>query len=1035
MEEAWKVAHMKSGKSLLEFLRTVTLATLLAVAGGGVLGCEPGVGVQADDGIAGDGVAPDLAGGLIRGGESCDDGVDDDGDGLIDCEDPDCEGAPECVALEGPIAKACGDDAYEQNDSAAGARGIALPAQLQGVICPNDADWYAFSVAGGCRIQVNLAFSHAQGDLNLQLFGPTGSQLAAAYSTTDNESVAALAPSTGTYRVHVYGFKGAGNRYALGVTTSCGASVTENCTNGVDDDHDGLVDCADPDCASALACVPPENCTNGIDDDRDGLADCADPDCAAAPACAPLACPADDVHEQNDSQAAGRLIGPGAHRGIVCAHDADWFALDLAAGCTVQADLRFSHATGNLHLQLRTPAGATLAASYSNTDDERVQATVTTAGRYALHIYGHQGASAPWDLLVGVTCDTPLPPPPPPPVENCTNGVDDDGDGRTDCADSDCAGAPACLPPENCTNGVDDDRDGKTDCADSDCADAPACLPPENCTNGVDDDRDGKTDCADPDCAGASACAAPPPPATLSCPADDAFEQNDSPATARDIGAGGTFRGIVCPHDSDWFAISANAGCQIRADLRFRHATGNLHMQLRTSSGTQLAAAYSSTDDELIQVTAPSSGVFHLHVYGFQGASAPYDLVVAVTCAGGTAPEVCNNGIDDDGDGRVDCSDPDCVGIGACGATPTEACTGGIDEDGDGLTDCADPDCAQHLACRGPVEYCTNGVDDDGDGLVDCADSDCSGALACRQPELNCSNGMDDDGDGLVDCADPDCAGSTGCAQACTAAGTIACGQTVSGTTAGRTSAIGTSTCGLYEVTGPEMIYSFTAQQAGAVTFRLSGLTADLDLFVLEGSCSSDRCIGYSATIDQELVVVDVVAGRTYYVVVDGFLGASGSFTLNAACSGTPVENCTNGRDDDGDGLVDCADSACAGTSGCTTGDDVYEDNDDATTATTGVTQASGLRVRGGDDDWFAVDVCDRGTVTVTVTFNHGVGDIDLVLLDTTLNELSASFSVTNTETVSWTNRTGTTRTVFAVVLSFLGVSNTYDLRITISGC
>lgn len=35
--------------------------------------------------------------------------------------------------------------------------------------------------------------------------------------------------------------------------------------------------------------------------------------------------------------------------------------------------------------------------------------------------------------------------PPPPPAEICDNGVDDDGDGDIDCADSDCAGDPACA--------------------------------------------------------------------------------------------------------------------------------------------------------------------------------------------------------------------------------------------------------------------------------------------------------------------------------------------------------------------------------------------------------------------------------------------------------------------------------------------------------------------------------------------------------------------------------------------------------------
>jgi len=61
----------------------------------------------------------------------------------------------------------------------------------------------------------------------------------------------------------------------------------------VDDDHDGFVDCADPDCYGDPACaktdygvVFAEVCDNGTDDDHDGLVDCDDRDCAADPACA-----------------------------------------------------------------------------------------------------------------------------------------------------------------------------------------------------------------------------------------------------------------------------------------------------------------------------------------------------------------------------------------------------------------------------------------------------------------------------------------------------------------------------------------------------------------------------------------------------------------------------------------------------------------------------------------------------------------------------------------------------------------------------
>ncbi|MDI1479681.1 lamin tail domain-containing protein [Polyangium sp. y55x31] len=61
---------------------------------------------------------------------------------------------------------------------------------------------------------------------------------------------------------------------------------------------------------------------------------------------------------------------------------------------------------------------------------------------------------------------------------------------------------------------------------------------------------------------------------------------------------------------------------------------------------------------------------------------------------GGNPPtEVCNNTMDDDGDGDIDCADADCAA--AC----AEVCAGGGDEDQDGDIDCADADCAMSPAC------------------------------------------------------------------------------------------------------------------------------------------------------------------------------------------------------------------------------------------------------------------------------------------------------------------------------------------------
>ncbi len=75
---------------------------------------------------------------------------------------------------------------------------------------------------------------------------------------------------------------------------------------------------------------------------------------------------------------------------------------------------------------------------------------------------------------------------------NCANGIDDNGDGATDCADPDCANQ-ACV-----SNGV------AGTCQSGTCATG-ACVPSgttEVCNNGVDDNCDGKVDCAEAACDG-----------------------------------------------------------------------------------------------------------------------------------------------------------------------------------------------------------------------------------------------------------------------------------------------------------------------------------------------------------------------------------------------------------------------------------------------------------------------------------------------------------------------------------------------------
>jgi|GEM_PF-4674972 len=101
--------------------------------------------------------------------------------------------------------------------------------------------------------------------------------------------------------------------------------------------------------------------------------------------------------------------------------------------------------------------------------------------------------------------------------------------------------------------------------------------------------------------------------------------------------------------------------------------------------------------------------------------------------------ENCTNGVDDNGNGLIDCNDTsDCCSQSVCSGDP--ACSSCVDADGDGYgvnggSDCTYPgviDCNDSDASIHPdaAEVCNNGLDDDCDGYTDCDDSNCTGALS-----------------------------------------------------------------------------------------------------------------------------------------------------------------------------------------------------------------------------------------------------------------------------------------------------------------
>jgi hypothetical protein len=274
------------------------------------------------------------------------------------------------------------------------------------------------------------------------------------------------------------------------------------------------------------------------------------------------------------------------------------------------------------------------------------------------------------------------------------------------------------------------------------------------------------------------------------------------------------------------------------------------------------------------------------------------------------------------GDGSVDRN--------RCPTGNREICNNGKDDDCNGLVDCADPGCFGDVACSKPgQEICNNGIDDNGDGLVDCADPECIGSLACK-PTMGreiCDNGIDDNGDHLVDCADPQCTTFPACLTLnCTADldfGAIAQhGARVSRTVDTTGAAKGYATCA--PSGGLGRVGSFTLSQTSDVRVDFAqamGAAHVVGLFRAGASQTCDRnpvgCLQAGQAPNSTQTFAALPPGA-YWLIIESFPGTEGASTV-VLSTGTPgrMEICGNGIDDDGNGLVDCADLACLNDPTC----------------------------------------------------------------------------------------------------------------------
>ncbi|MCK6573075.1 putative Ig domain-containing protein [Myxococcota bacterium] len=225
-----------------------------------------------------------------------------------------------------------------------------------GSIClAGDVDTYTLELAAGDAFAIDVRFAHADGDIDIGLFGPAGSNFEQiSDSSDDDEALVGSAPVAGTYDLVVAGYQDAVNpAYTVSAEVTAGG---------------GGGDC-------------------GPDND-----------------------PAEGAAGNDDLARAASLREHLGTELRICPGDTDFFYVELTAGQRVTLDVRFSHAEGDLDSELSGPAGYRVASGSADDDEQHLLDPVPETGRYVLEVFGYNGAANAYTLALTEVAGAPCMP-------------------------------------------------------------------------------------------------------------------------------------------------------------------------------------------------------------------------------------------------------------------------------------------------------------------------------------------------------------------------------------------------------------------------------------------------------------------------------------------------------------------------------------------------------------------------------------------------------------------------------------------------
>jgi uncharacterized repeat protein (TIGR01451 family) len=668
----------------------------------------------------------------------CSDGVDNDGDGLVDLGDSGCTSTgdtseltadPTCTSLSGPTETdpifQCSDGIDNDGDGAIDSQDFS---------CANTTDNDETNPKAQCQDGLDNDGDGKIDTLDPRCHTDNNASNAASYNPQDNDE------------------------FPVDVT------VTQ-CNDGVDNDGDGATDLADFSCSGPTdtdETNPKAQCQDGIDNDADGKTDTQDPRCHTDNNASNAA----SYNPQDNDEFPVDVTVTQCNDGV----DNDFDGLiDLAdAGCTGPTDNDETN-----------PTGSTQCSDGQDNDSD-----------------GVIDAQDPgcWSIIDQPSSYNPLDTDESDGTPACRDGLDNDGDGKIDFGTGVNNDTGCSSPTDNdessnmCTNGInytlgtsfDTPRTGDSLSTVTRPIEADLRCPAGMAVTQIAYKDLVSTDPFIADAVDGLTIACAPINANGTIGSQTALQSNgdidgNSNSTILVQCPAGSVAGTAMYKGEDFTGTISDTTDGVTLGCR-QITSGGLSPTLTPAIPSDIA----NNSRPFAHVSCPSNSVVSGIVYANFGDTRPefFDLVDAIayvhctplnfSCNAVTTQ--CNDGVDNDGDGATDLADFSCSGPTDTDETnPKAQCQDGLDNDADGKTDTFDPRChtdnnASNAASYNPqdndefpvdvtVTQCNDGVDNDGDGATDLADFSCSGPTDTDEtnPKAQCQDGIDNDADGKTD--------------------------------------------------------------------------------------------------------------------------------------------------------------------------------------------------------------------------------------------------------------------------------------------